>query len=175
MSEQADSLDVEGTEYPTANEMVHTIHYLWWNDWDVRTSWRLLHPVLRRCWVQHWMSHLGPEVVRSMGDRDALLAGLTEDEPRHRWWAFFEASAVEYLAGLDPADGREWGVGAEPHLVAPDVELLAIWPVPDDPAAPVPEGSPHVPMLMRFEPHAGWRLLNFFSVDEPVPGWPPNL
>lgn len=175
MSEQTNFPDVEGAARPTANEVVHLLHQALWMDWDVRTAWPLLDPVLRVAWVQHWHCHLQRKVTRSMGDRDELLAALTVAVPQHRFWAFFEASAVEYLAGLGPADGREWGVSAEPHLIAPDVELLAICPVPDNPTDPVPEGSPLVPMLMRFEPTVGWRLLSIFSAAVPEPGWPPTL
>jgi len=161
-------------ENPHANvqAVVRAVQVAFWQEWNVRLAWPLLDPVLRRVWVQHWHSHLDPAVAASLGDRDALLDALTADDPGNRWWAFFEASAVEYLAGLVDDDVTEWAVSAEPMLMGPDMELLGLWPATEDGTA---DGSgPCVPLLMRYEPDVGWLLLNFMSADVPEPGWPPT-
>lgn len=174
MSEQTNTADIEDAGAHTAVQLVvRAVQTAFWDHWDVRTAWPLLDPLLRRVWVQHWLSHLD-DGGRALGDRDELLAGLTVATPKHRWWGFFEASAVELLAGLAPADIMAWGISAEPHVLGLDLELLALWPVPACPTDPVSADSPHVPMLMRFEPNLGWRLLNFMSAAVPEPGWPPT-
>lgn len=171
MAEQTNLPDIEDGAHTPVQLAARAVQAAFWQEWNVRLAWPLLDPVLRRVWVQHWHSHLEPTVADALGDRDALVNALTVDDPGYRWWAFFEASAVEFLAGLVDDDVMGWGISAVPHVVAPDMELLALWPAEAD--GSFDESGPCVPMLMQYTPDTGWRLLNFLDAVIPEPGWPP--
>jgi hypothetical protein len=51
------------------------------------------------------------------------------------------------------------------------MEMLGLWPATEDGFAD--SAGPCVPLLLRYDPDTGWRLLNFLSAEIPEPGWPP--
>ncbi|MBY8879742.1 hypothetical protein [Actinacidiphila acidipaludis] len=152
---------------------VRAVQRAFWGDGDLRAAWPLLDPLLRRCWVMAWLAPQRGEVRRLGYDPDDVVEAFVADYPRHRLWSVFECGQVTFLEESAPADITTWGISAEPTVVGVDMELLALWPVPEDGTDQVADDAKCVPFLMRYDDEAGWRLLNFFSMDVPVPGWPP--
>jgi hypothetical protein len=144
-----------------------------WVERDMRATWRLTHPTLRRCWTQAWLM---PNLDTARGeeyDPDEIVEAFAEDEVDHPLWEPF-ARAAERRATL-PASQATWGVNANPVVVAPDVLLVRYLPVPDSGVIQPGELYASVPLVVQYEEGAGWRLLNFVSEQIPEPGWPPRL
>lgn len=144
-----------------------------WGDQNITGAWPLVDPLLRRCWAQAWLKDQREHTQAVGFDPDEVVEAFTVDEPDHPLWCVFEELQLDVL--LKWRQGvHEWGMTARHIVVGLDIELL--YALPRSTAAlVVPEGSPYVPLLMRYDQDAGWRVLNFLSEQVPVPGWPPQL
>jgi hypothetical protein len=144
-----------------------------WVDRDMDAAWLRVDPLLRRCWAQAWLMPL-LEQARSDGfDPDEIVESFATSEPDHPLWETF-ARTQERHANL-PVSRDTWGMKVNPEPVAPDVELVRFLPKPDSGVIAPGETYASVPLLMRYEAGAGWRLLNFTSENIPTPGWPPAM
>ncbi|WP_019072398.1 hypothetical protein [Streptomyces hokutonensis] len=144
-----------------------------WGDHSLTDAWPLVDPLFRRCWAQGWLQDQR-DLTRACGfDPDEVVEAFTAECPEHPLWPEFERLQLEALHGWKQ-DVHEWGATAEHKLVGVDLELLYMLPRPES-GNVVAEGSPFVPLLMRYDVEAGWRVLNCVSEHVPVPGWPPQL
>lgn len=172
MTEQAGIPAAEDNPHLPVHLAVRAVQTLFWRHWDIPDAWPLLDPVLRRCWVQHWLCTMpGTE---EFGDREEITEALIVDQPRHRRWALFTAAAVELLDVAFPPGIAGWIPAAEPDPFALGIERLDLLPPPARPDEAVPEGSPCLAFLVQHTDGVGWRVLNFGSLLVPEPGWPPT-
>lgn len=146
----------------------------YWIDQDMRATWRLTHPTLRRCWSQAWLMPLLEQGRVGGYDPDAVAEAFAEDEVDHELWTCFVRTQVMHTASL-AIDQDSWGLKANPEFVAPDVMLVRLLSIPDAGAVGLDATVTSVPLLMQYDVEPGWRLLNFGSDQIPVPGWPPHL
>ena len=144
-----------------------------WGDRSITAAWPHVDPLLRRCWAQAWLQDQRDH-TRSLGfDPDEVVEAFTEEQPDHPLWGIFEELQLELLHGWGQGV-HEWGVTARHIVVGLDLEQLYMMPRPDE-GDVVPADAPFLPLLMRYDQEAGWRVLNFVSEQIPEPGWPPNL
>ncbi|MEU6703866.1 hypothetical protein [Streptomyces wuyuanensis] len=144
-----------------------------WADRDLDAAWLYVDPLLRRCWAQMWLFPL-LDVAREDGhDPEAVVEAFTADVPDHDLWPPFARTQLRH-ADL-PVDRETWGVKVNPELIAPDIELVHLMPIPEGGVLYPGETRTAVPLLMRYEDGPGWRLLNFVSPAVPAPGWPPAM
>ncbi|MEU2718397.1 hypothetical protein [Streptomyces sp. NPDC007205] len=146
----------------------------YWIDKDIRGAWRATHPTLRRCWTQTWLIPLLEQGSVGGYDPNAVVEAFAEDEVDHVLWKLFARAQVKRTAPV-AVDREAWGVKADPEFVAPDVVLVRLLSIPAGGAVRLDEMVASVPLLMQYDVEPGWRLLNFFSDQIPVPGWPPQL
>jgi hypothetical protein len=142
---------------------------------DLRSSWSLVDPVLRRCLVQQWLLDNASDVAAGGFDREEVLEALVLDDPEHPLWAHFERVHVRGLHRVVPGPDV-WGIGSQTRLVAPDVEVLYVHDMTGLPDGVWHPGAvSHVwPLLMRWD-GSRWLVLNLGSETSPEPGWPPTL
>jgi hypothetical protein len=144
-----------------------------WGERSFTPAWPHLDPVLRRCLAQTWL--LGQEdLVRREGfEPDDVVEAFAVDQPEHPLWAVFEELQLpDLLAWWPGADA--WLPTTKYTVLDLDVESFYLVPPPAEGEA-VPEDSPFLLLVMRYDREAGWRVLNFFSEAMPVPGWPPRM
>lgn len=144
-----------------------------WGEGSLTAAWRLVDPLLRRCWAQAWLQDQRDTARANGFDPGEVVEAFAAERPDHPLWCVFEQLQLEALHEWRQ-DVHEWGVTAEHKLIGLDIELLYMLPRPEH-GDVVPEGSPNVPLLMRYDAEAGWRVLNCVSEEIPVPGWPPRL
>ncbi|MFF4839260.1 hypothetical protein ACFY2G_04255 [Streptomyces collinus] len=145
-----------------------------WVDQDMRATWRATHPTLRRCWAQTWLMPLRDQARSDGLDPDEVVEAFTADEVDHPLWQPFARTQARQASTL-PVDPETWGVKVNPDLIAPDVALVRLLPIPASGVVEVGEQYVAVPLLVQYDEAAGWRMLNFVSEQVPVPGWPPQL
>ncbi|MFD4788886.1 hypothetical protein ACFWN1_17885 [Streptomyces sp. NPDC058459] len=144
-----------------------------WRDVSLTAAWPHVDPLLRRCWAQTWLQDQR-DVAREDGyDPDDVVEAFTADRPVHSLWPVFEEVQLASLHGWVQGV-HEWGPTAEHKPVGLDLELVYMVPRPAS-GNVVPEGGAWMPLLMRYDPVAGWRVLNFLAEIVPEPGWPPRL
>lgn len=143
-----------------------------WGGQSLIKAWPLLDPELRRCMAQAWL--YGQEgMARRVGfEPDDVVEAFTADQPEHPLWCVFEELQLPDLLEWKPGV-HEWAVTAHSNPVALDVELIYMVPPTED--GIVSDTSVYLPLVMRYDPVAGWRVLNFLSDGRPEPGWPPRL
>jgi len=144
-----------------------------WGDRSLTKAWPLIDPTLRRCMAQAWL-HGQEETALQVGfEPDDVVEAFAEERPEHPLWCVFEnlqlPDLLEWMPGV-----HEWMVTARHIVLDLDVELLYMLPRPDE-GDVVPEGSPFLPLVMRYDQAAGWQVLNFVSEAMPAPGWPPQM
>ncbi|MGW5273613.1 hypothetical protein ACWEQP_13695 [Streptomyces sp. NPDC004044] len=144
-----------------------------WVDQDMDAAWVRTDPLLRRCWAQAWLLPLRAQAEADGFDPDQVVEAFTADAPDHPLWTPFARGQINRQEIV--VERGTWGVKVNPELVAPDIQLLRYLPVPASGAIQPGETYAAVPLLMRYEPGPGWRLLNFVSETIPEPGWPPAL
>lgn len=144
-----------------------------WGDRSITGAWPHVDPLLRRCWAQAWLKDQRDHTRALRFDPDEVVEAFTDEQPDHPLWPVFEELQLELLHGWRRGV-HEWGVTAEHKLIGLDLELLYMLPRPES-GDVVAEGSPFLPLLMRYDKAAGWRVLNFLSEQVPEPGWPPSL
>jgi len=142
---------------------------------DLRAAWPALDEDLRLALAQQWVLDNSAELDRDGYNRDEVAAAIAADEPEHPLWRHFERV---HLRGFDQVlpPAETWGIGANTRLIAPDIEVLFLHDISDMPDTQWQPGEErHVyPILMRWDGEA-WRVRNFGTEIEPVPGWPPVL
>lgn len=146
-----------------------------WGRRDLRAAWPHTDPDLRRCWAQQWLTPVRERVRRDGFRPGEVVEAFAEDEPDHPLFPVFEELQMPRLLGAGPV--HTWGTTFGHRLVAPDVELVHLMPVPDDGSVRVlrpGEAFVGMPFLMSLR-EGRWRVLNFFSERLPEPGWPPVL
>lgn len=145
-----------------------------WGERDLSAAWPLTDPLLRLCLTQAWLEPQAA-LCRASGFEPADVAdAFTADHPEHDLWPVLQDVMLREVLPGYPDDLPQWGVTARHILVAPDIELLYLLPLPDE-GDIVAVGAQGLPLLMKYTHGYGWRVLNFFSTNIPVPGWPPVL
>ncbi|MFC9054123.1 hypothetical protein [Streptomyces anthocyanicus] len=145
----------------------------YWVDKNMEPAWVAVDPLLRRCWTQSWLQPLRARAISDGFDPDEVVEAFADAAPQHPLWRPFAERQVEQ-ATL-PVTREGWGVKVHPEIVAPDVELVRLMPVPEGGELQPNETYASVPLLMRYDAAAGWRVLNFVSDAVPTPGWPPTM
>ncbi|MER7716818.1 hypothetical protein ABTX99_07670 [Streptomyces flaveolus] len=145
----------------------------YWVDKNMELAWVSVDPLLRRCWTQAWLQPLRARAISDGFDPDEVVEAFADAAPQHPLWHPFARRQVEQ-ATL-PVTREGWGVKVHPEIVAPDVELVRLMPVPEGGELQPNETYASVPLLMRYDAAAGWRVLNFVSDAVPTPGWPPTM
>lgn len=149
------------------------VHGVWrWR--DLLAAWRFVDPLLRRCWAQAWLYPVRDAMEARGDDPDAVVEAFTADQPTHALWKKFARDQMRHLLRTYPNDLIEWAPTARHILVGIDLEMLYLLPAPAE-GDIVEDVSVRLPLLMRFDPSFGWRVLSFVGEDVPVPGWPPVL
>jgi hypothetical protein len=170
VDEQAREDEAHGAVVMAGLAFVHGV----WRWRDLLAAWGFVDPLLRRCWAQAWLYPIA-DAVRACGeDPDAVVEAFTADRPAHRLWKRFAREQMRHLLRAYPKDLIEWAPTARHILVGPDLEMLYLLPVPAE-GDIVEDVRENLPLLMRFDPAFGWRVLSFVGESVPVPGWPPAL
>ncbi|MGW7722198.1 hypothetical protein ACWGJ6_02420 [Streptomyces canus] len=144
-----------------------------WGEQSLTKAWPLTDPELRRCMAQAWLHGQKDTAYRAGFDPDDVVEAFAADRPDHPLWCVFEELQLPDLLAWRPG-AHEWMVTAEHKLIALDTELLYMLPRPAE-GDVVPVGTPFLPLVMRHDERAGWRVLNFLSDALPEPGWPPRM
>lgn len=139
-------------------------------DADLNAAWPLLHPHLRRQFVQPWLDANRSRLILNGYDYSDTLMALSAEHPLHPLWEDFQEVQAPHMAALIPDNH---GVGSNTRIVAPDIELLIIFDTATLPRGrsgsavlPPGESAPGFPVLMYFE-DGRWRILTFGSEDVP--------
>jgi hypothetical protein len=151
----------------------HFVHAVW-GARNLSRAWPHVDPLLRRCWAQAWLNGQQDKARGDGFEPAGVVDAFTAEKPEHPLWRIFTGLQTDLLLERCPKDVADWSLTARHILVAPDVELLRLLPPPaqGDVAA---VGTQFMPLVMRYEPGPGWRVLNFTSENIPVPGWPPTM
>lgn len=170
-----DGLSPEQVE-DAAHTAVHTVAFAFteavWGVQSLAKAWPLTDPVLRRCMAQAWLYGQEGHAHDAGFDPDDVVEAFAADQPEHPLWEVFEELQLPSLLEWKPG-AHEWAVTARPNPVALDVELIYMVPPTED--GVVSDTSVFLPLVMRYDAVAGWRVLNFLSDGRPEPGWPPRL
>lgn len=150
---------------------------------DADEVWRLNDPQFRQALTQMWIWHNRTALLADFGtsfDRDELAVQLAKEAPAHPLW---EPCARVSLRTLRQACGEildeELGLGSQPRMLGPDLELVCFTPVGDLPqdeqgvAWTVP-GSMTRSLSLVVKHHDGfWRVA---GIGHHIlqPGWPPS-
>lgn len=144
-----------------------------WGERSLSKAWPHLDPTLRRCMTQAWL-HGQKERARAVGfDPDDVVEAFAVDQPTHPLWCVFEELQLPDLLEWKPG-AHEWVATARHIVLDLDVELVYMVPRPAE-GDIATDWSTFLPLVMRYDPAAGWRVLNFLSEGRPEPGWPPKL
>lgn len=142
---------------------------------DLRGAWPLVHPTLRLCWVQWWLSANRAAIEDKGLDVEEVAHALTEREPEHWLWTHFQRVLTRDLATAFPIDVEVAGIGAAARPMGVDLELLYVHAqVP--PSGVWEDGAEAevLPLLMQLVGDE-WQVMNLGYEAVPIPGWPPQL
>lgn len=144
-----------------------------WVDHDMRATWKVTHPTMRRCWAQTWLLPMLDHARAEGYDPDEVIEAFTADRVEHELWRPFARTTIK--GATLPVQRDTWGMKVNPDFVAPDVMLVRLLPIPEGGSIRPDEQYVSVPLLMQYDDGPGWRLLNMVSEQIPEPGWPPRL
>ncbi len=144
-----------------------------WGQHDLTAAWRLVDPLLRACWTQHWLYANRAEPACEGLVLHDIVEAFGADVVNHELWEDFERVQLGAFAQWD--DLTTWGTGTATRLLGPGIEVVCRFP----PGVKVFAAGSHqwvYNFIMRHDESAGWRILNLFSDSViPEPGWPPRL
>lgn len=123
-----------------------------------------------------WLHANRDELSTNEYNRERVMAAFIEEDPQHALWHHFERVYVRSLVRTIALDPATWGIGSNPRVIAPDIELLYLqdtaglsggvwWPG---------EERRVMPILIKLN-RERWRVLNVDAETPPEPGWPPKL
>ncbi|MDX2708084.1 hypothetical protein PV350_35355 [Streptomyces sp. PA03-6a] len=139
-----------------------------WRDRSMEEAWQLVESPLRLFWADLWLRACIADGLAPDLGTDEVIADLAANGPEHALWPVFAASLLETFLGL-PGDVHTW-IPTDRQLVAGlDLVVVGMVPQPAEGIA-VPEDSPMLPMLMRYDLEAGWLVANAGGDQLPVVG-----
>lgn len=142
---------------------------------DLLAAWKYVHPTLRLCWAQWWLTANSGPLEQDGFDLQEVAQALTEPEPDHPLWANFQRVLARDLTTSFPININTAGIGTGARPLG--VELEALYVHSAVPADGIWEDGAEayvLPLVMRLEGNE-WQLLNLGYEAVPSPGWPPQL
>ena len=139
-------------------------------------SWPLVHPRLRICWVQWWITANTVSLQQNGYDLVQITDALASDSPTgHPLWTSFERVFFRDFREANPLDPATCRIGDVPRVIALDTELLLVHA--KRPHSEVWEAGTYSDVYsMVVQLNDGeWTVLNWASDLIPTPGYPPIL
>lgn len=142
---------------------------------DLRGAWPRVHPTLRLCWVQWWLTANRGAIKAEGLALEEVAPLLAEPEPLHPLWEHFQRVLTRDLTAAVPLDVETASIGMAPRPMGVDLELLYVHAhAPSSGVWEAEADSEAAPLVMRLTDDE-WQVMNLGYEAVPVPGWPPRL
>ena len=142
---------------------------------DLEACWGLMDPTLRLCWAQWWSGENASALKTDGYDLAQTAEDLVEHGDSHEAWDDFQRVILREFRSAFPLDVDQAGIGAEPRVIAQDVQLLYVHVKPPERGRWKPDETSLVrPLVLRLV-GSEWKILNLGYDQIPEPGWPPKL
>lgn len=146
-----------------------------YTDGDLQACWGLMDSTLKLCWSQWWIDANSRALQNDGYDLPQTAEDLVEQGASHEVWDDFQRVILRDFRTAFPINVDEAGIGAEPRVVAQDVQLVYVHAkLPENHRWKAGEASLALPLVLSLV-DGEWKVLNLGSDQIPEPGWPPKL
>lgn len=158
-----DEIKMIAAQKPVASTLATIVNQLIMG--DIAAAWPKIHHTLRQSWVDQWIDRNRQALTSDGWNLNATGDALASSEPSsHELWVHFRRVVHREIGRYELIVG-EFGISTAPRPIAPDVELLNLYP--QSPGFHLPGEAHHVVPALMIRENGDWKLLTFDSEELP--------